>query len=160
MSTSVLVVGIGNDYRCDDRIGLLVARAVQARERAHVRVLESDGNCTTLLEAWQETRTVILIDAICAGTTPGQIVRLDIHAQRLPSTYPFASSHALGLAETIELARTLRQLPPRCFIYGIEGRNFSSGEELSPEVSRALPLVVEQVIHEACSSAQKGQQDV
>lgn len=150
MSTSVLVVGIGNDYRCDDRIGLLVARAVQAREGAHVRVRESDGDCTTLLEAWQEAHTVILIDAICAGTTPGRIVRLDAHRQPLSSTYPFVSSHALGLAETIELARTLRQLPPKCLIYGIEGRDFSSGETLSPEVSRALPVVAEQVIREAC----------
>jgi len=153
MSTSVLVVGIGNDYRCDDRVGLLVARAVQARKGTHVRVLESDGNCTTLLEAWQETHMVILIDAICAGTTPGQIVRLDVHRQPLPSAYPFASSHALGLAETIELARTLQQLPPKCLIYGIAGKDFSSGETLSPEVSGAIPVVVEQVIREACSAS-------
>lgn len=153
MSTPVLIVGIGNDYRRDDSIGLHVARAVQASEGAHVRVLESDGDCTTLLEAWQGVDLVILIDAICAGITPGQIVRLDVHRQPLPSTYPFASSHALGLAETIELARTLQQLPPKCLIYGIEGRDFSSGETLSPEVSRALPAVVEQVIHEACAAS-------
>lgn len=152
MAASVLVIGIGNDYRRDDRVGLLVARAVRARAGAHLRVLESDGDCTTLLEAWQGMETVILVDASCAGTTPGQIVRLDVHAQAFPAADPFVSSHALGLTETIELARTLKQLPPRCLIYSVAGRDFSSGETLSSEVSRAIPVVVEQVIHEACSA--------
>ena len=51
------------------------------------------------------------------------------------------STHAVGLAEAIELARTLGRLPARLVVYGIEGERFEAGTGLTPAVSAALAAV-------------------
>src|SRR5579883_1384715 len=48
------------------------------------RMMESDGDCTTLLEAWKHVDMVILVDAASSGATPGTIYRVDIRTQALP----------------------------------------------------------------------------
>ena len=146
MDVPVLVIGIGNEYRGDDAIGLAVVRALRAKKIQHVQLMESDGNCTDLLDAWKHAGKVILIDAITPGTRAGTIHRFDVHTQLLPAEYPLSSTHAFGVAETLELARTLKQLPPSMIVYGIEGQRFTSGEKLSPQVRHVIPEVIRQVL--------------
>jgi hydrogenase maturation protease len=147
-SSPVLVIGVGNDYRSDDSIGLAVVRALKAKELPDTLCLESDGDGTTLMETWSQASRVIIIDAISSGAHPGTIYRLDALMQPLPASYSFSSTHAFGVAEAIQLARTLGQLPASLTVYGIEGKNFVAGIELSPEVERAVIGVVEQMRRE------------
>ena len=58
------------------------------------------------------------------------------------------STHGFGVAEAVELARSLNQLPPQLIIYGIEGKNFADGFGLSPEVEGAAAQVVRRVLLE------------
>ena len=62
-----------------------------------------------------------------------------------------SSSHAMSIAEAVEMARVLGQLPRCLRIIGITGDDFDSGEGLSPLVERAAAQVartlVEQYIH-------------
>jgi hydrogenase maturation protease len=55
------------------------------------------------------------------------------------------STHSVGVAETVELARSLGRLPTRLLIYGIEGAKVGLGEGLSREVERAVDLLVEEI---------------
>jgi hydrogenase maturation protease len=55
------------------------------------------------------------------------------------------STHAFGVAEAIELARVLQQLPSRLVVYGVEGAHFDIGCDLSAAVLQAVPEVVQQV---------------
>jgi len=146
MGTPVLVIGIGNEYRGDDGIGLAVIRALQARLPENARLMECDGDCSVLFEAWKDAGKVILVDAAISGARAGTISRFDAHTQTIPANYTFSSTHAFGIAETLALARVLDQLPPCLMVYGIEGKHFTSGESLSPQVRKALPKVVEQVM--------------
>ncbi|HKC86245.1 MAG TPA: hypothetical protein VKG02_09745 [Blastocatellia bacterium] len=41
------------------------------------------------------------------------------------------------MAEAIELARALGNIPQRLMVYGIEGKNFAAGVGLSAEVEKA-----------------------
>lgn len=146
MGQPPLVIGIGNDYRGDDRAGLEVVRMLQARKRANVRLLESDGDCTTLLEAWKQADTVILVDAASSGAEPGTIHRVDTWMQALPEGCTFSSTHAFGIAETLNLARILGQLPSCLIVYGIEGETFMTGDDLSPAVRRAVRRVAKHIM--------------
>lgn len=147
MVARVLVIGVGNVYRGDDGVGLAVVRALRARKIENARLMESDGNCTTLLEAWQTASKVILVDAVLSGASAGTISRFDAsYSQDIPTTYTFFSTHAFSIAETLALARILDQLPPCFIIYGIEGKSFTSGEKLSPPVKKAIGEVVKQVM--------------
>ena len=55
------------------------------------------------------------------------------------------STHHFGLAEAVELARALDRLPPRLWIYGIEGKQFEQGSVPSPEVTQAIEKVAERI---------------
>jgi len=145
-----LIIGLGNHYRRDDAVGLVVARRLKEAAPEGVRVLEESGEGAALMESWKGADTVILIDALHSGAKPGTVRRLDAHGQPIPTRFFHCSTHAFGVAEAIELARVLSQLPPRVIVYGIEGKSFEAGLGLSPEVEKAGQEVVERVLEELC----------
>jgi hydrogenase maturation protease len=143
-----MIIGVGNDYRSDDRVGLVVTRKLKTKPIPQTRVIETSGEGTALMEAWQEAATVILVDAMSSGAIPGTIHRFNAQAQPIPAKFFHTSTHAFAVAEAIELARALNQLPPGLIVYGIEGKNFAVGTEFSPEVEKAIPNVIEQVLQD------------
>jgi len=147
--TRLLIAGIGNEYRGDDAVGLIVARRLKERLADSVTVIEQSGDGAALIEAWRNAQTVVVIDATMSGAAPGTIRRFDANAQPIPTASFRCSTHAFSLAEAIELARALRQLPPRLVIYGIEGKNFAAGVGLSAEVEKAAGETVRQALAEA-----------
>jgi hydrogenase maturation protease len=142
---STIVIGIGNEYRRDDSAGLWVARQVKEMDLLDVRVLEASGEGTTLMEMWKGFGSVVLVDAVHSGSEPGTIHELDAHGRSIPTGFFHYSTHAFSVAEAIELARALDQLPPRLLIYGIEGEQFEAGAGLSPAVQAAVPEVARMV---------------
>jgi hydrogenase maturation protease len=144
----LLIVGIGNEYRSDDGVGLLVARRLRGILSAPVEIIEQSGEGAALIEAWKGFRNVILIDAVHSGVEPGTIFRFEAHQRSIPTQFFHYSTHAFGVAEAIELARALNQLPPRLIVYGVEGKNFAAGIRLSPEVDKITPEVVDRVAQE------------
>ena len=151
MPAQILVIGIGNEYRNDDGVGLIVARKLRAKNLPGVLVTESSGDGAALMEAWEAARTVILIDAAFSGAEPDTVSRFDVAIQPLPISFSFHSTHAFGVAEAIGLAQALQQLPPSLIVYAIEGKHFSAGTSLSPEVAEVSQKVVEQVMLEVSS---------
>jgi hydrogenase maturation protease len=143
-----LLIGIGNDYRSDDAVGLIVARRVREKTLDRVIVHEAGGEGAALMEAWKGAQTVILTDAVCSGAAAGTIHRIEAHRQPLPDNLFHCSTHAFSVTEAIEVARALNRLPSRLIVYGIEGRNFAAGVGLSPAVNRAVQRVVECVLQE------------
>lgn len=132
------VIGVGNPWRRDDGAGPEAAR------RLGGRVLE--GEPVGLIESFEDAGEVVLVDAVSSGAEPGTVHRLEVGASPLPAeVFGSRSTHALGLAEAVELARALGRLPERVLVYGIEGADFSAGAGLSPEVEAAVERVVEEV---------------
>ena len=133
-SRSTLVIGIGNEYRRDDGVGIVIARRFEERDIPRVKVVKSCGEGAFLLESWVDAEQVIVIDAVQQMGQVGTVHRIDAHEEEVPTGFFNYSSHAFSLAESIELARTLARLPPALVIYGVEGQNFTMGLGLSPEV--------------------------
>ncbi len=139
--TATLVIGIGNDDRHDDAAGLATARLLRSGADSlgtTPRVIERTGEATDLLEAWADEPTVIVVDAMVSGAPPGTVRRFDATNEPLPLPPPGASTHGLGLAEAVGLARALGRLPARLVLIGIEGADFSPGAGLSPEVAAGV----------------------
>ena len=151
-SLSLLIIGIGTDYGCDDAAGLIVARALKAKRLPNCVILEQSGEGARLIEAWQSSQSVVLIDAVASRAKAGTIYRFDAQAQPIPTSVFARSTHAFGVAEAIELARVLNQLPPSLTVYGIEGKCFTAGTGLSPSVARAAKKVVEQLEQETLAA--------
>ena len=60
------------------------------------------------------------------------------------------------LAETVELARALGQLPQQLVIYLIEGEQFDTGAPLSPRVAEAVERAADAIRAELSDIAAKG----
>jgi hydrogenase maturation protease len=138
------VIGLGNAFRGDDAAGLEVARRLGARG--------FEGEPVSLVEEWRDVDRLVLVDAMRSGAGPGAIRVLAAHEEPLPPELRRASTHLLGVAEAVELARTLGRLPRETYVYAIEGERFDAGSGLSPAVTAAVGRVVElieEVLHDA-----------
>ena len=150
--TEALVIGVGNAYRGDDGAGIVAARKLAAQRLPGVRVMELNGEGTSLVEAWKDVPSVLLVDAVSSGAVPGTIHRFEAQAGPISKGLKHRSSHSFGVAEAVEVARALGRLPPRLVIYGVEGKNFSPGHNLSPDVEKAVGQVVGRLVSELRAS--------
>lgn len=111
-------------------------------------MIEREGEPVDLIEEWAEADEAVVVDAVSSGAEPGTVHRLDAHAGRLPAELFRGSTHALGVAEAVELARALERLPARLTVIGIEGRDFSAGRGLTGAVEAAVARVVAELADE------------
>ncbi len=115
--------------------------------------MELSGEAGELLEAWRENEFVVVVDAVSSGAEAGTVHRFDAGEEPLPAQLLTRSTHGWGVAQAIELGRTLGRLPRRLILYGIEGQDFELGESLSPAVERALDEAAERVGGELAGSS-------
>ena len=147
------MIGVGNPFRGDDAAGREVARRVRERVPGELEVVVCELEPTRLIDAWDGADTAIVADAVASGTEPGTVHRFDATSEALPSREFRSSTHALGIGETIELARAIGRLPSRMVVIGIEGESFGSGTELSAAALEGVERAVAVVLEEAgCTS--------
>lgn len=136
-----LVIGVGNPDRGDDAAGREVARRIAARGHGSLDARECGGDATSLMDAWAGARDVVLVDA-CRGAGPvGSVHSFGPDDALRLATLRHASTHSLGVAAAVGLARALGALPERLLIHAIEAGGCDPGAPLSPEVERAVERV-------------------
>jgi hydrogenase maturation protease len=147
------VIGVGNRWRSDDAVGLIVAERLRGTVPG-VEVLEREGEPVALMDAWEGEEAVVIVDAVSSHGPPGRLHRLDVADGPLPAELFAASTHHLGLAEAVELARALGRLPAALVVIGVEGAVFDAGDGLSPAVEAAVEPAAAAVRKEveACTS--------
>jgi hydrogenase maturation protease len=143
------VIGVGNWWRGDDAAGLAAARRLRGMPDVEAEVIELAGDLTALLDAWDGTEHVTVVDAVHSGAEPGTVHRLDARATSLPRDLDRHSTHAVGLATAIELGRALDRLPASLIVFGIEGQCFDAGAGLSLRVEDAVVRTVAAVVDES-----------
>ena len=144
----IAVIGIGNEFRRDDSVGIMAAREVAKLNFPDVSVIEQSGEGATLMEAWKNVSVAILIDAVCSDNVPGTVHRLEPKSETIPSNFFNYSTHAFSVAEAIELAKALKTETPELILYGIDGADFGTGEGLSDAVEAKIQDVLIMVIHD------------
>lgn len=148
MGEGVVVIGVGNRDRGDDAAGRRVAAALRRAVPDGVFVLESDGDPATIMDAWEGADRAVVVDAMVSGAPAGTVRRFDATDDPLPTSVHLASTHGMGAAEAIELARQLGRLPGRLLVYGIEGSSFRAGSPLSEPVAGAVEMAAGMVLAE------------
>jgi hydrogenase maturation protease len=155
--TRTVVIGVGNPLRGDDGAGVEVAERLLPRVPEGVQVISCNEEPSRLMEAWEGADSVLLVDTVSSGAPPGTLHRFDAGDEAVPARTFRSSTHAIGIAETIELARALGRLPRRIRVYGIEAGGFATGAELTPAVDSAVAFLVQDVLRdleeERCTSA-------
>jgi len=149
--TRTLVIGVGNEFRRDDAVGLHVARRLADLSVPHVLVAECAGDGTSLMDLWQGYRRVILVDAVSSGAPAGTVSRWTPGPSMRGVSAVSSSSHAFGVEEAVAMSRALECLPSTIIIYGIEGKDFSFGIDLSPEVASAADDLTHTIVRSLAS---------
>ena len=105
----------------------------------------SDGEPGRLIDLWEGASLAVVIDAVRdSARPPGHTCQLAADALAGMADGA-ASSHGIGLGDTVELARALGRLPARLTVLAVVGRDFGFGAGLTAEVAAAVAELVEQV---------------
>lgn len=148
-----LILGVGSPLRGDDAAGVLVVQQLQARTDLPPRVAVIDGGTEGigLIPVMETYRRVIVVDAVMMDLPAGTIRRFTWDEIHLDSIEQPLSLHQSDFTTTLLLAEALDSLPPELVIYGIQPHNTDWDHPLSQAVERALPMLVEALIHEVRS---------
>ena len=145
-------IGVGNEYRQDDGVGIFIARQLGLLHLPGARAAETPRDTTRLMNLWQGADIVFVFDAVYSGGTAGAVYRLEAVKESLADDLFQLSTHALGIAQAVELSRVLSQLPAELIIFGIEGKNFGQGQGLSLPCRRSVMQVIRLVSEEIRNS--------
>ncbi|TDO58745.1 hydrogenase maturation protease [Kribbella sp. VKM Ac-2571] len=155
-----MVIGVGNEYRCDDGIGPALIAALEEHWLPGVKLIVSDGEPARLIDDWADVPLAIVVDAVlCEPSTPGEFYRTDVplddHDHQgdpaLESHPHTAGSHSLGIPDALRLGQALDRLPQRLVVYAVEAADVGFGAELSAPVGAALSRLVDAVLSELTS---------
>lgn len=143
----VVVIGIGNDLRRDDGVGIAVADALEALAIPNVVVKTGIADPMSLLEAWTGARLAVIIDAAIANPlTPGRIRRCAL--TDLATQPDGLSSHGLDISRTYALGQALGRVPGELVVFTVEVPDAGHGIGMTPPVAGAVPEVVDRVMAE------------
>ena len=133
----------GNRNRGDDAAGVLVSERL--REMGIRAEVYEDP--LAMIESWDATDDVIIVDATVTGAPVGTV-----QSWNAPMTTDLvgasSSTHGLGVGEAIRLAEILGRLPQRLRVYGIEGKQFEARADVSHEVQQAIENVAKRIASE------------
>jgi hydrogenase maturation protease len=126
-------------------VGPAVAERLRA---AGAPVLDCGDEPTRLLDLWDGLDAIVVVDAVRSGAPAGTVHRVDAGGGPLPRDLGLASTHAMGIADALELGRALGRAPRRVVVLGIEGVSYGMGEEMTPAVAAELDGLVVSVLRE------------
>jgi len=142
---TILIAGIGNDYRSDDGVGRVIARKIREWQDPRIDIRLFDRSGIELISEWKAFEQVYVIDAVMADVQPGHVFRFTVPPEELPPTLFCTSTHAFNLADVIRLAGTLNYLPRELVIYGIAIQNVEHGAGLTPPVQDGAQTVLQRI---------------
>jgi hydrogenase maturation protease len=144
-----LVLGIGNILLRDEGAGIHVVKKLEEEGFLDADLMDGGTGGFHLLGYFQEYRRIIIIDASLDEFPAGHVrVIRPKYARDFPVQL---SAHEIGLRDLIDSAFMLGNMP-EIYLIAISVKDFQEmGMELSPEVSRAIPVAV-QIIREIVAS--------
>jgi len=140
---STLVLGLGNPLMGDDGVGLAVlSRLQQDWECEGVHLVDGGTWGMNLLPLIEDTRRLLLLDAIRLGVEPGTVHQLT--RDQLPRFLGHKlSPHQIDLKEILALAELRGTLPEMIMAVGVEPAKVELSTELSPPVEARLEELTE-----------------
>ena len=153
MKPPLVIVGVGNILCSDEGIGIHVLNHLKDREVPdYVGIYDCGTNGIAVLEALDGAKKGIIVDAVSMGGPPGKIYRFTIDdiLGMEDNLFKMVSLHQFDLISTLKVAQItdVYKIPKDIIIIGIEGKTFDFNLELSDEIKKVIPRVVELIMEE------------
>ncbi|MBF0176692.1 MAG: hydrogenase maturation protease [Magnetococcales bacterium] len=129
------VVGIGSRYGRDDAVGLLLVETLSASATRHVRtqVWENADALTLVHDLLELTGPVLVVDCADMGLKGGEWRFLTWQEGRCRYHRSSVSTHGLGMAEALAMARDLGFTHP-IHLFGVQPFDLSPFQGLTTEM--------------------------
>ena len=145
MTTPMIVIGVGNEYRRDDGVDPAVVALLRQKDLPGATYAECDGEPIGLIELWQDANVAVVVDAVRApDARPGRVHRLSA-SHPAAAGAAAASSHGVDLGDAVALARALDRLPRHLLLYAVEVTDTGFGIGLSDPVAEAARHVADEL---------------
>jgi len=140
---------VGNLLFKDEGVGVHVAQRLAAKTLPPgVQVIDCGTSLLDAVSYIAKAQRLIVVDAVRAGAEPGTIFRFQDRDISEPPR-KLVSLHQLTLLEALEMVDKVGRRPPTTII-GVEPKDVGMGTELSPEIERVVPKVVDLVLEKVC----------
>jgi hydrogenase maturation protease len=147
------VIGIGNALRGDDAIGPIIIEKLETMELEHpVKLIDAGADAFTVLEHLLSGDPVILVDCAKMGKKAGDVHIFDVTEANLAENGKMVSLHGFAFADTYRMAKQMGNVAP-CKIIGVEPKTIAFDTQISQEVEKSIPYIINLVIKEAKSHA-------
>lgn len=138
MKRKTVILGVGNLLMSDDGVGVHAAHALARNPPPGTKVVDAGTDVLSTLPFLEEATHALIIDAVRAGGSPGDLFCL-----------PEASlSHRIGTptAHAVNLLASRHLLPPgaawpEILVLGVEPERLEYGMTLSSTVAAVLPQI-------------------
>ena len=136
----VRVIGVGSPFGADRLSWDVIELLQQRKELQQVECVSLDRPGMALIEYFKDIDRVILLDAMKAGKSPGEIVDVDVN--ELVKQKKTCSTHGFGVVEALELAGALGELPMHLQILGMETGSDKDWMPTPDDIGRMLETVL------------------
>lgn len=143
--SSILLVGVGNEFRADDAAGMLTVRAAASRLGELVRAIEATDDLTRVIDHLQDGDRVLFIDAVVSSDPPGTIKTFNLLRRSLPSDVRMVMSHAVSIPQVIDLAKAAGVTLQSAHLVGIAVDCLGYGTEVCEPVRRGIAAAVAEI---------------
>ena len=147
---TISVVGVGNILYRDEGVGVYAARYLQQAYGFAPDIEVADGAALgfSVMDFFEESATVIVLDALLADADPGAVYRLP--TERLLDLGPDVSptAHEVDLIQVLKRARALGQSTEMVLLGIVPQDTSQMALGLTPRLAAAFPRFVEAALSE------------
>jgi hydrogenase maturation protease len=134
---NVVVIGYGNDLRCDDGIGQRVANALHLENVKSVAVHQLTPE---LAETLANADVAIFIDAcLTSASSSVQVISLS------PDSNSIIAGHTANPRSLLSLTKAVYNYCPPAWWIKVPGVNFDIGSSLSPVAETGIAIALEKI---------------
>ncbi len=146
-SSEITILGIGNTILTDEGFGVRVIEFLRENYDFPGNVGLIDGGTlgVELTHFITGTSKLLIVDSIDGGAEPGKIFHLK-DDEILKHFSQKISSHEIGIQDLLTMFEITGKKIPVVELLGVQPYILDAGTELSPEMKKILPKIVEEVI--------------
>ena len=145
----IIILGVGNILLKDEGIGVHVVLELQKQKLpSNVEVIDAGTASLNILACLNNTKKLIIIDAVKGRRNPGMIYRIYPNDLENLEDKDSLSLHQIDVMQSLRIIAKTSGLPDEVVIIGIEPENIEWGTELSNKLKSKIPQVVSRVLKE------------
>ncbi|MGM0365744.1 MAG: hydrogenase maturation protease [Actinomycetota bacterium] len=144
----VKIIGFGNIFMSDDGLGVRVIERLRDKKIA-AEVIDGGTSAADLIIHAKNSEKIIIIDAVDAGQKTGEIIRFRAdEINRFEHSIRSFSLHDFNLSQALEMIEKLG-IDVDIVVIGIKPKNIGFGQNLTPEIEKKIPSIIDMAIKEA-----------